>query len=529
MSWNPASGWRSEPQPAVAERVERILRSRGLTVAEVSRQTASRFAGLPHFFIPHNFYYDLGVPGYSPKLQQVLALSRISNYQLADWLTVFGFDLTALARLQVELPAARTSLVDSTLYDPASWIPWFRDALYPESPTSVTPLGQLFVPTAPVRAAVFRNPTPSPFLYAKIGREDAWAFPDLLPGSIVRADTRIERIQPASPDRLFLVEYPRGIVCCRFEVKARGRIALRSASLPFAQPELRLGSEARILGVLDWELRSCKTERSEVPNTFTQFLNSQALRAPVTLSQILERARTRGGFSFRSASAKSRSLAELLAEPRYFCASSSLAGYEKNSRLPAHIHKILSLCVLYSLGFSEFLRAAGFAPGDLGQEAMPDALVGRAPPESSERTEISGSQRKDGLLTSLLQEFEELPLFLRPSLSTVADLPDLSLRDLFWTGGRSGYLHPVLKDAVLVSVNRRLKRPGHASRPSLGEEPIYVLLMRDGTYRLAGCAVEGHTLLVHQFSEGSEGLERLRRGVDAEIVGKVTAVFRRLR
>jgi hypothetical protein len=527
---NQASGWRSEEhKPAVAERVEQILRSRGLALAEVSRQTASRYAGAPHFFIPHNFYYDLGIPGYSPKIQQIAALSRISNYRLADWLTVFGYDLAGLARLQVEFPPARTSLIDATLYDPAAWIPWFADAASDKNPPSVTPLGQLLVPTQTVRAAFFRNPTPSPFLYAKIGREDALAFPDLLPGSIVRADSRVERIKNAGSARIFLVEHARGIVCCRLRAKPRGRVTLRSAALPFAEAEFRLGSEARILGMVDWELRSCKTERSEVPTTSPQFLNPPALRAPATLLEILERARVRGGFSFRSASAKSRWLAETQGDSRYFCASSSLAGYEKNSRLPAHIHKILSLCILYSLGFWELLRAAGFAPDDLGQEAMPDALAGRAPPASSERTETSGPGAKDGFLTSLLKEFEEIPLLLRRSLSTITDLPDLSLRDLFWTGGTSGCVHPLLKDAVFVSVNRRLKRPRHASRQSLWDEPLYLLLMRDGTYRLAGCAAEGHTLLVDWFRDGSAGPERLRGGVDAEIVGKVTAVFRRLR
>lgn len=529
MTLKRAPGWRSKDHPlAVAERVEHVLRSRGLTLAEVSRQTASRYAGTPLSFIPHNFYFDLGTPGYSPKIEQILALSRISNYRLADWLTVFGYDLAGLARLQIELPAARTSLIDSTIYDPAAWIPWFTDQGSAANSLSVTPFGQLVVPTRPVRAAYFRNPIPSPFLYAKIGREDALAFPDLLPGSIVRADTRVERIRTPGPDRIFLIEHARGIVCCRLHTRTRGSVTLRSAAWPFAEPELRLGSEARILGIVDWELRPCKTERSELPNT-SLFLDPPALHAPANLSEILARARTRGGFSFRSASLESRSLAETIGDPRYFCASSSLAGYEKKPRLPAHIHKILSLSILYSLGFWELLRAAGLPLEDLGQEAMPDALVGRAPPESLDRTETFPSPTRNGFLTSLLKEFEEIPLFLRDSLSTVVDLPDLSLRDVFWTGGTSGYLHPLLKDALFISVNRRLKRPKRASQQSIWNQPLYVFLMRDGSYRLAGCAVEGRTLLVRWFLQDSEGHKRLRVGVDAEIVGKVTAVFRRLR
>jgi hypothetical protein len=523
------------PGVSIAEHVERILAARNLTLSEVSREIRLRYARVPHYFVPHNFYYYLGLPGYSPKIEQVLALSRISKYRFADWLAVFGFRLDDISRLQAEIPSTRTSLVDRTTYDQAAWIDWFRDAARVSEPPAVAPVGQLLAPAHPRRVDSLLAPEPSPFLYAKVGRQDAFAFPDLLPGSIVRADRRginelLMTMQSKRSERLFLVEYGQGLVCCRLHAKTKGSVTLRSESLPFAQTELRLGSEARILGVLDWELRPCKGPRPEVPTASMQFLKPQLLPAAGTqpgLRELLKRARLRSALSFREASGKSRWIAKALREERYFCAPGSLTNYETGPRLPVHIHKILSVCILYSIGFWELLAAAGLNIDDSGHEPIPDEIVGRDKTDSPQMTNMD--KNRTGFLSSLIAEFQEMPLFLLHTLSTVVGLPGLSVRDVFWTGGRTVSLHPYLKDTIFVSVNRRIKKPVFLKRKSLWEQPLYILLLRDTTYLLAACSREGGTLVVHPFADGFFRPQMLRNGVDAEVVGKVTALFRRLR
>jgi hypothetical protein len=519
----------------IAERVQRILATRNLTLSEASREIGLRYAGLPHYFVPHNFYYYLGLPGYSPKIEQILALSRISKYRFADWLTVFGFHLDDISRLQTEIPSPRTVLLDRNTSDQDAWIDWFRDAARSSDLPAVAPVGQLLTPGHPRRADSLLAPEPSPFLYAKVGRQDAFAFPDLLPGSIVRADRRgIKEILMCMlskrSDRLFLVEYGHGLVCCRLHAETEDSVTLRAESLPYAQTELRLGSEARILGVLDWELRPYKVLRPEVPTASMQFLKPQRLRAAGTglgLREFLERARSRSALSFREASEKSRWIAKALREERYFCASGSLTNYETGPRLPVHIHKILSVCILYSIGFWELLAAAGLNVDDSSHELIPDEFVGRDTTDSPQIT--NRDNKRTGFLSSLIAEFEEIPLFLRNSLPTVVGLPGLSLRDVFWTGGRTDSLHPYLRDTIFVSVNRRIKKPVFLKRKSLLEQPIYVLLLRDATYLLTGCSLEGSTLVVHPFADGSFRPQMLRNGVDAEVVGRVTGLFRRLR
>jgi hypothetical protein len=527
------------PGGSIADRVEQILAARRLTLSEASREIRLRYAGLPHYLVPHNFYYDLSLSGYSPRIEQVFALSHVTRYRLADWLAVFGFHLDDIPRLQAAFPVARTSLLDATTYDRAAWIPWFEDVAGDAGPPAVAPLGQLLTPAPSRRIDSLLAPEPSPFLYAKIGSEDAFAYPELVPGSIVRVDTRgvgelLRNIESHGCKRLFLVECGQGFVCSRLHGTTKGKVTLRAGALPFAQTELQLGTEARILGVLDWELRPRKASRPEVPTTSMKFLNPQALPASGTqlgLGELLERARLRSGLSIRNASAKSRWIAKELLDERYFCAPGSLTGFETGPRLPVHIHKLLSICVLYSLRFSELLAAAGFDTAEAGRESMPDDLVGRATPDPARASNAAAAGNKKQLrfLSSLVAEFQELPFFLRHSLSAIAGLPGLSSRDVFWTGGRTVSFHPYLKDAVFATVNRRLKKPVFLKRRSLSEQPLYILLLRGGTYLLAGCSVEGSTLVVHPFVDGSSIPRMFRYGMDAEVVGKVTALFRRLR
>jgi len=56
---------------------------------------------------------------------------------------------------------------------------------------AVAPLSQLLEGSGSQPAASLIERTRRDFLYAKIGAEDAIAFPELLSGSIVRADPRL--------------------------------------------------------------------------------------------------------------------------------------------------------------------------------------------------------------------------------------------------------------------------------------------------------------------------------------------------
>ena len=142
---------RSLSKTELVDRVKAILQGKGLTLYQFSQTTRNFYGRSSPYFVPHNLYYDLGIGTFSPSLHQLFALSKISGYRFNDWLRVFGFDPEDIARLQVLLSSKRTMLLDSSLEDPESWIPWVRNRLGNSSPPAIAPLGQLLDLAAPTR------------------------------------------------------------------------------------------------------------------------------------------------------------------------------------------------------------------------------------------------------------------------------------------------------------------------------------------------------------------------------------------
>src|SRR4029077_7266776 len=162
---------------------------------------------------------------------------------------------------QLQLPSRRTVLLDSSLDDPNAFIPWLRNLGTSAPPLGVVPLSQVLEWTKPRRLASLGELQDKSSLYAKIGTQDALAFPDLLAGSIVRVrpvrtGDMVGRASGEGSKNLFLVEHGKGLCCCQIRTVAGGRIATISAQLPYAQVEFKVPEEARIVGVLDLEILS---------------------------------------------------------------------------------------------------------------------------------------------------------------------------------------------------------------------------------------------------------------------------------
>jgi hypothetical protein len=504
-----------------------------VTLFRLSQESRERYRD-PQFHVPHQLYSDLRLPSFTPSLPQVFALSSMTGYRLADWLGVFGFHLKHIPEMQATLPAKRTRLLDAALYEPEEWIPWFTDHPLSHSPSGVLPLSQLLLPGVFRRAASFHSSEPSPFLYAKVGWQDTFAFPDLQPGSIVRVDTRRNGGPPSlpgDPGRILLVEHARGFCLCRVHAARGGRITLRSRELPYAQLELELGCQARILGTADAELRPLLGLRDpQVPGDLFSYGHPEPLArisARLSFGRLLEAARARAGLSFREASATSRVVARELEDPRYFCAPGALSSYETRTQPPRRLHKLIALSIVYSLGFETVLGAAGIEVAAAGQRPMPESLLPR--PNAGEESPAEAPPETPGFLMNLLRTFEEVPLFLGETIGDIVGLPKLSLRDLYWMGGDRVSLHPYLKDAVLAAVNRLSKNPVSLPGKALAAQPLYVLLTRSNGYLTTACHLEGPLLVAQPFADGFERPQRFRNGVDAEVVGRVVALLRRLR
>jgi hypothetical protein len=524
---------KSQPTTDLAERIKSILALKDLTLYQVSQRSEKPYGRSSPYFLPHNLYFDLRGGTFSPSLYQLLALSRITGYRLPDWVRLFGADLENIARLQTSLASRRTILVDSSLTDPYAWVPWFRDRIRDSPAPPVAPLGQLLEPSGPKRLGSLSESDGRGFLYAKIGYQDALALPDLFPRSIVRVSPdvpdKLVFLANGTSSRIFLIEHSKGLFCCRLRAIGDSVIVPVSTQLSYAQVELRRPHEARLLGIVDLEIRPLlMTDEPEVPKDLAKQWKPRPLSREEPIGSLLHNARITMHFTLREASGVSRKIADLLGDDRYFIISpSTLCDYEALNKAPRHFQKAITLCSLYGLRFQTFLKAIGIIPEEAGSDPMPDHFVSRTPRvDASENLDnlLSGG----GFLEQLVEQCDEVPLFLRELVEPLSGLANVSLNDFFWVGGKYDVLHPYMQNGLLALVNRRKKRPLYFASKPLWQQPLYVLLKRDGTYLCACCGVENGTLVIHPYSRHFHRPEQFRYHHDVEVVGQVVMVARKV-
>jgi len=517
---------------SIAEKVQALLDSKELTLYRVSQESSQLYGRSSPYFLPHNLYYDLRAGLFRPSIHQVAALSRISGYRVADWLRVFGFDLEDITRLQVLLPSKRTIVLDTSLTDPNEWIPWLDNRHDGTSIPSIAPLGKLLKEVTARQISSLKDPRAPRFLYVKVGREDALAFPDLLPGSIVRVnpdivDSTYREDSPIS-DRIFLVEHSKGFCCCHIRILDNGAIVPFDNGLRHAQVELHRPQEAKLWGTVDFEFRPLlRPEEPAVPKDLARHWKPQPLSTHEDFGQLLKTTRRRRNLSVRDAARMSRTVAQVLKDDRYMTSPSSFSDYELRNAAPRDFHKIVTLCSVYGLQFESAMRRIGVDLADAGAESMPGRhLSGSEPPVKVKSA--AGDVVRTGFLEKLLAQCQDIPFFLHHALEYFSGSAQVSLDDFFWVGGEDDPLHPYLAKGLVALVNRRRKTPLHFVSKPFWQQPIYVVLKRDGMYLAACCGVENATLVVHPYGLDFHSTAEYRNRQDAEVVGQIVAIARRL-
>ena len=520
-----------------AEKLREILRTRNMSLLQVSKESRRLFPGQSLYHIPHNLYYDLRDEGFTPNIYQLIALSRVSGYSLIQWLSVFGLHLDDIPRLQIHLTFPQTILLDSTIYDDNVVVPWFEGQ--GKLPSQIAPLAQILVQGNSERLPILRQFNTTSFLYAKVGRQDDFSFPELFPGSIVRVDPRnseiwLRRMSGRVSRDFFLVKHARGLNCCRLQQVAPRRVVLVSTKLTAPRLELQVGSELQILGTIDMEIRRFKKESPALSLATREKPKSQEfsqLGGPHRdLHHLLRQGRQSVGLSFRQASAMSREIARNFGDQRYFTAIGSLSDYESSEAPPRHIHKVMTLCVLYSVGFWQFLKAAGLSMEKLGQEAIPDDLEEstRRGRRSQQKEPEPRRKKRDALAHILAERFEEVPWLLRSALSELCGMSRVSVRDVFWAGEMGHEFHAPLRGAAFFVVNRRRKTPVIWKSEPQWKQPVYLLARRDGTFFCARFDKAEQPTVLHPLPAEPQGANSVRFRNEGEIVGEIVTVLRRI-
>lgn len=309
-------------------------------MSSVSSLARMRYGNKTAYSIPKTFLYRYR-EGITPHICQILAFSEITGYRFADWMRLYGFDLDLILASQLRIPAERTAIV--------------RPSQVCSSPGSGTGQRKSGLEMENER-----------YLFARIGSRDAVVYPKVLPGSIVRADERqaLNILDKASfDDRLWLVEHLGGITCCYVKRVSAKNVVLLPNRPPLSAWPLRLSSEVRILGLVDLELRPreptqfwplCYAARSELSPKLGCNDGSRT-----GVSTLLRRSRARCGLTLRAAHEMTMQIARLLGNREYGIALGLLSDYEATNKVPRHVAKIMSLCIIYGIDPLELMRTGG--------------------------------------------------------------------------------------------------------------------------------------------------------------------------
>lgn len=316
---------------------------------EVSARTRMRFGKHSPYFVPCTFLYKQK-SGITPHICQIVALSEVTGYRFTDWMAICGFDLALILSLQLKVPNERTTMLlsDRAVFAPSSY------------PHGALTTGQGF----------------NRYCYAKIGRRDAVLSPVVSPGSIVRADRNYspDRLNGKSAtDHIWLVEHAGGITCCHVRLVGRNEVVLLPSRPPLSQWPLRIPTQARIVGLVDRQLHLFDGSRADPllrvsePNKSTV---PSLTSGKMTVSRLLRISRSRTGLTFRQARQMSLQIAELMQDRNFAISVGLLSDYEATNKIPRHIAKLITLCVIYGIDIYELLAAAGVTVNDVGKDGI---------------------------------------------------------------------------------------------------------------------------------------------------------------
>ena len=263
-------------------------------------------------------------------------------------MSLCGFDLQLIFPAQLQLHTERTVLVTPGVADCASAFSPFSS-------------GWRF------------SGASSRYLFARIGQSDAAVCPKLVSGSVLRLDRHSAQFFHRNADStnggLWLVEHSGGLTCCQVK-----RVGLDHVVLLPHRPPFRLGhcDWNRRLEFWAWSARKSPFKTAsprpfDRDEKFRAFLPKADCTPSLGISRLLRTSRRRAGLTLRAAHAMTIAVAQLLGNPEHHIALGLLSDYEASDKLPRHIAKIMTLCIVYGIDFGS---CSG--PRELPRACTPD-------------------------------------------------------------------------------------------------------------------------------------------------------------
>jgi transcriptional regulator with XRE-family HTH domain len=240
--------------------------------------------------------------------------------------------------------------------------------------------------------------------------------------------------------------------------------------------------------------------------------------------------RVRSGITTREVEEKSQGIAEAEGNDEFYISNAWLTKLENTDSIPS-VHKLVTLSVIYHVGFSELLTLYGVDLGHVGmrqfeiasrttylmspEEHEADGEMA-VPIQFSEGVELGGTN----LFSRMVRQWSDVPF---------AVLRHLQLRQNSYgfIGMHDYTLYPLLRPGSFVQIDPRQRRIQPSRWRTEFDRPIYFLELRNG-YACGWCELQGNelALLPHPLSPCS--MRRFSYPEEAEIVGRVTGIAMRL-
>jgi hypothetical protein len=232
---------------------------------------------------------------------------------------------------------------------------------------------------------------------------------------------------------------------------------------------------------------------------------------------------------YRDVEAASQEIARNRGNHEFSVGLSRLADIENKGTLPS-VYRLYSLCVIYGLSFQTVL---GWYGVNLDEQSVDSARLSlretRAiyfPPPSLPvgslplDTDIPIDLTQTFYLSPYVRSWGSLPLSILASL-------DLQRHHYAFIGTDDWFMYPLLPPGSFVQIDQSRRRLGQESSLSEHERPIHFVEHRGG-FRAAWCTVRSGLLIVQPHPASRLGLETYRYPGEADILGQVIAVAKRL-
>ena len=253
---------------------------------------------------------------------------------------------------------------------------------------------------------------------------------------------------------------------------------------------------------------------------------------PASMSSVeagrrLRAARVAVQLSTRDVERLSRKLAQEKSSQDYYISHAWVSDVEKGEFTPS-IYKLYSLSIIYKRSYSEILSYFSIHLSDIGRDQMSFPLPRThliEPRAATREVEIPDDLKgklplkHTNLVSRMFGDWGAIPVSLLSRMDASAVYGYVGMEDFT--------LFPLIRPGSFVEIDAKQKRIEHSNWSNEFDRPIYFVELRD-SYACSWCEVRDDRLLLVPHPQSRRQVRQIRYPLDADIVGRVTAVSMRV-